>query len=154
MNTLGSIQEFLGRKRFAVVGVSRNPRDFTRGLFRELRQRGYDAVPVNPGLSEVEGVACFHSVTEVSPPVEAALLMTSSAVTPQVVRECAQAGVRQVWMHRAGGAGAVNPEAVEFCRSNGMALVEGECPYMFLPEAAFFHRFHGFCRKLFGGYPR
>ena len=153
MTTLSSIQDFLGRKRFAVVGVSRNPKDFTRGLFRELRNRGYDAVPVNPGLSEVEGTGCFKSVLEVSPPVEGALLLTSSSVTGQVVKECAQAGVRQVWMYRAAGAGAVNAEAVRFCESNGIGVVEGECPYMFLPDTGFPHRVHGFCRKLFGSYP-
>jgi predicted CoA-binding protein len=154
MNTLSSIQEFLGRKRFAVVGVSRDPKDFTRGLFREFIRRGYDAVPVNPAVSEVEGIGCFKSVNDVSPPVEGALLLTNSSVTGQVVQECAQAGVRQVWMYRAAGAGAVDAEAVRFCESKGINVVEGECPYMFLPSPGFPHNFHGFCLKLFGRYPR
>jgi len=154
MTTLISIQEFLGRKRLAVVGVSRNPKDFTRGLFRELRKRGYDAVPVNPNLADVEGVGCFKSVREISPPVEGVLVMTNAAATPQVVKDCADAGVRQVWMYRASGAGAVNPEAVRFCESEGIGVVEGECPYMFLEHSGIPHRVHGFCRKLFGNYPR
>ena len=43
MTTIQSIQDFLGLKRLAVVGVSRDPRDFTRTLFRELQGRGYHA---------------------------------------------------------------------------------------------------------------
>ena len=39
---------FLATRRFAVVGVSRNEKDFSRYLLRELLARGYDAVPVNP----------------------------------------------------------------------------------------------------------
>ena len=73
--------------------------------------------------------------------------------TERVVRDCAEAGVRQVWMYRAGGQGAVCPQAIEFCRKNGIRVVEGYCPYMFLPATAFPHRAHGFLMKLVGGYP-
>jgi uncharacterized protein len=154
MTSLHTIQDFLGAKRFAVVGVSRNPRDFTRGLFRELQSRGYDVVPVNPEAQEVEGVPAFRSVEQVTPPVEAALLLTNSEVTGKIIEECARAGVRRVWMYRAAGAGAVNTEAVRFCESKGIDVVEGECPYMFLPQPGFPHNFHGFCRKVFGQMPR
>ncbi len=136
-----------------MIGVSRNPQDFSRTLFREFRQRGYDVIPVNPGVSEIDGVACAARLLDVAPPVDAALLMTSPSVTEQVVQDCAQAGVASVWMYRAGGAGAVSPEAVRCCQSKGMRLVAGECPMMFLPETGWFHQVHGFCRRLFGKYP-
>jgi hypothetical protein len=70
-----------------------------------------------------------------------------------VVRDCADAGIRRVWMYRVGGQGGVSPEAVEFCRKNGIDVVEGYCPYMFLPSTAFPHRAHGFLMKLVGSYP-
>lgn len=154
MTTLTQINNFLGRKRLAVVGVSRNPKDFTRSLFQELRRREYDVVPVNPDAAEVDGLRCYAHVQEIQPPVEGALLMTSPAVTDQVVRECQAAGIRDVWMYRAAGAGAVSPGAVAFCEAHNMSLVAGECPFMFLPETSWFHRFHGFCRKVTGKYPR
>jgi predicted CoA-binding protein len=153
MATIQSIEEFLGLKRLAVVGVSRNPRDFTRTLFRELRDRGYDVVPVNPNLSEVEGLPCLPNLQNVSPPVEGVLLLTHPSVTDLVVRDCTQAGVRHVWMYRAGGSGAVSRQAVAYCQSNGINLVEGECPFMFLQGASWPHRVHGFCRKVLGRYP-
>ena len=128
MATMQSIQDFLGLNRLAVVGVSRNPHDFTRSLFRDLRQRGYDVVPVNPSLSEVDGLACLTKVSDASPPVEGALVMTSPKATDSVVHDCEAAGVRHVWMHRASGAGAVSPAAVEYCRAHGIDVVEGECP--------------------------
>src|SRR5450631_3954665 len=112
MTTLQGIQDFLGLTRLAVVGVSRNPRDFTRTLFRELQSRGYDVVPVNPNLSEVEGLSCLPRVQDVSPQVEGALLLTHPSVTELVVEDCVQAGVRRIWMYRAAGAGAVSTSAV------------------------------------------
>jgi len=154
MTTGELITDFLEQKRLAVVGVSRKPHDFSRMLFREFRKQGYDAVPVNPQLTEVEGGRCYAHVGEISPPVAGALLMTPPALTEQLVRECAAAGVTRVWMYRAGGNGAVHPGAVAFCHEQGMRLVEGYCPFMFFARAGFIHRVHRFCMKLAGSYPR
>ena len=154
MNTISGIQEFLNERRLAMVGVSHDQRDFSRALFRELRSRGYDVAPVNPNLGEVEGRRCFGRVQDVEPPVEAVLLMTSPEVTEAVVRDCADAGVRTVWMYRATGRGSVSGKAVEFCRERGIQVIPGECPFMFLPGSAGIHRFHGFVRKITGRYPR
>lgn len=147
------IRDFLAQPRLAVVGVSHQPKDFSRSLFRELRSRGYDAVPVNPELKEVEGVACYPRLQDIHPPVENVLLMTSPAVTNVVVQDCAAAGVKRIWMYRAGSKGAVSPEAVAYCGTHAMAVIPGECPFMFLPKAAWFHRFHGLVRRIEGRYP-
>ena len=153
MSRLEAIQEFLGQKRLAIVGVSRQPKDFSRALFREFRQRGYEVLPLNPEAREIDGQPCFSRVQDVQPAPDAVLLMTSPGATEKIVHDCAEAGVKRVWMYRAGGKGAVSTEAVEFCKSNGISVVEGECPLMFLPDGAWFHRLHGFIRKIAGSYP-
>jgi hypothetical protein len=57
-------------------------------------------------------------------------------------------------MYRAGGVGAATPDAIGFCESNGMGVIPGECPFMFLPGGAWYHRFHGLVKKIAGSYPR
>ena len=153
MTTREVIEDFLARKRLAIVGVSRNPKDFSRGLLRELRRRGYEMVPVNPHAAELDGQPCFARVQDIAPPVDGALVMTLPEMTDNVVRDCAVAGITRVWMHRAVGKGAVSQTAVDFCHHNGIRLVSGFCPYMFLPNAEFFHRLHGFFKKLAGKFP-
>jgi uncharacterized protein len=150
---LETIEDFLAQKRIAMVGISREPKSFSVMLFEELCRRGYDVVPVNPNAPSVLGRTCFARVQDIRPPVEAALLMTSPTVTEQVVADCAEAGIRRVWMYRAGGTGAVSRKAVEFCRGQGIEVIPGECPFMFFADAGF-HRVHGFFRKLTGRYPR
>jgi len=150
-----NIDDFLALKRIAVVGVSRNAKDFTRMLFREFRKRGYDVVPVNPAVAEIEGMPCAPDIAAVTPPPEGALLLTKPAVTEKAVRDCAAAGVGMVWMYSAGGAGAVSQEAAAFCRAQGIRAVEGECPFMFFPHTGFLpHGLHGCFKKLAGSYPR
>jgi len=50
----------------------------------------------------------FARVQDIKPLVDAAILMTSPSVTEAVVRDCAEAGIRLVWMYRAGGQGAIS----------------------------------------------
>ena len=152
--SLETIEDFLAQKRIAMPGISRDPANFSVKLFEELCRRGYDVVPVNPHMAEVQGRRCFTRVQDIQPPVEAALLMTSSEATETVVHDCAEAGIRRVWMYRATGKGSVSAKAVAFCRGRGIEVVPGQCPFMFLPDTAGVHRFHGFIRKITGRYPR
>jgi uncharacterized protein len=151
---LRDIEAFLQQKRFAAIGVSRNPKDFTRSLFAEFRARGYDVVPVNPHVASIDDVPCVPRLQDISPPVEAALLLTSPSVSEDIVEQCIRAGIRQVWMYRATGAGAVSLRAIVVCQLNGISVIAGECPFMFLPHTGFPHSVHGFCRKLLGSFPR
>jgi len=147
------IEDFLAEKRLAVIGVSRNPRHFSRRLFAELLRRGYDAVPVNPKAEQIEGLPCYPQVGQIQPPPAAALLMTPARASAQAVEECAQAGIRKVWLYRAVGRGAVSPAAAALCEARGMEAVVGLCPYMFLPGSSPVHRIHGWILKLGGSYP-
>jgi predicted CoA-binding protein len=154
MTALKDVQHFLGLKRIAVAGVSRERNDFTRTLWSEFLKRGYDAVPVNPAAANIEGTPCFHSVQEIEPPVEGVLVLTSAAATGAVVADCAQAGVKDVWLFRLKGEESAKRDVMSFCKAAGMRVISDECPLMFLPETGAVHRFHGFCNKLFGLYPR
>lgn len=152
--SLADISHFLSRRRLAMVGVSQNPRDFTRSLFREFISRGYDVVPVHPGVAEIEGHSCYARVQDIAPPVAAVLVLTPPAVTNQIAHDCVDAGVAEVWMYRAAGAGAVSREAIDYCEANGIRVIPGECPFMFFPRTGLPHRIHGFVRRITRSYPQ
>lgn len=147
------IDDFLGRKRLAMVGVSRSPKHFSRVLWREFVARGYDVVPVNPNLAELDGRKCYAGVEEIAPPVEGALIMTAAHSAAEAAAGCARAGVPRVWLYRAGGTGAASPEALAVCEREGLAVTTG-CPFMFFPGARFPHNLHGWFLKIAGKYPR
>jgi predicted CoA-binding protein len=151
--SLEVIEDFLAQKRLAMVGVSRKMQDFSVLLFKELRQRGYDVVPVNPLASDILGERCFARVQDIRPPVDTVLLMTSPSVTDTVVKDCADAGIRRIWLYRSAGEGAVSAKALQFCKEKGIQVVPGECPFMFLPGNGL-HALHGFIRKITGSFPK
>jgi predicted CoA-binding protein len=150
--TQAVINDFLAQKRVAIVGVSRDPQHFSRAVYSEFVKRGYEVTPINPAVKEIDGAPCFDRV-QAAPPVDAVMIMTPSTQTDQIVHDCAEAGIKRVWLYKAEGLGAVTTSAVEFCRQNGMSVVDGQCPFMFLPQTLWFHRLHGFIKKVSGSYP-
>ena len=156
VTTRQTVDVFLALKRLAVVGVSRDPKHFSYVVWQELRQRRYEAIPVNPNATAIDGQRCYARVQDIEPPVQGVLVMTPSSATAQVVRDCVEAGIGHVWMHKGagGGPGAVDPAAVALCEEHGIELVAGHCPYMFLPGTPFFHGIHRFFKKISGGYPK
>lgn len=154
MTSKQEVDAFLALKRIAVVGVSRDPKGFGTVLWQEFRQRRYEAVPVNPHATEIDGQPCFARVTDIKPGVDGVLIMTPKTQTDDVVRDCAAAGVKHVWMYGGVAPGAATKSAVAFCRENGIGVVEGLCPYMFFAGAGAFHGPHRVWKKLTGSYPR
>ena len=70
-----------------------------------------------------------------------------------MVRECAAAGVKKVWLYRAVGTGCATPEAVAAAREAGLETVEGECPMMWLEKTEWYHGVHKALRGVFGKLP-
>jgi len=153
MTSIRDVQDFLALNRIAMVGVSRHEPDFSRHLFREMCSRGYDMVPVNLAAEKIDGKECFQNLQVVKPPVEGALIMAPFYETVRVVQDCVEAGIRNVWLYRASGAGAVSSQAIALCRKHGIHVVEGHCPFMFFPATGFIHRAHGLWLKLGKHYP-
>ena len=143
------IEDFLAGTRLAIVGASDSRKNFARTIYRELRQHGYDVVPVNTGASSVDGDPCYPDLASVPGDVDGVLVMVHRDRAESVVADCVARGVRRVWLFQGiGGTGAVSDAAVARCRQHGIRLIAGACPMMFLEPVAGVHRFHRAVRRL------
>lgn len=154
MKSLDLIHEFLALSRFAFVGVSRNPKAFSRMLFQDFKKRGYTALPVNPHARDIEGTPCVPSFDKIVPLPGAALIMASNDSTKRLVRECCQAGVSLLWVYGISGPKSVAPEVLRITEEYGTRLIPGYCPYMFFHDSPWFHRLHTSTWKFVGLYPK
>ena len=75
---------------------------------RRLRQRGYQVFAVNPNADQVEGDTCYHDLKSVPGGVDWVLIGTKPQRAEATMRECADLGIKRVWMHRGPGAGSVH----------------------------------------------
>lgn len=138
MHTRAHIEDFLGQKTFAVVGVSRTGKKFGNALYRSLREKGYRLIPVHPAAESLEGDRCAPDLHHLPTAADGLVLVVPPAETERLVREAHAVGIRRIWMQQ----GAESPEAVGFCREHGMTVIAGECLLMFAEPAEWIHRAH------------
>jgi predicted CoA-binding protein len=147
--------EFLTHKRVAVTGVSRTPGSHgSNVVYKRLRERGYEVFAVNPNAEVVEGDRAYHDLGSIPGGVEAVVIGTRPAIAEQTMRECAELGVKNVWMHRGPGAGSVSETAAAYGRQRGISVIDGGCPCMFGPTADPGHKAMRIVFTLTGNVPK
>ena len=155
MITNDSVRSFLDGHRIALIGASDRKDSFARTIDQALVDHGYEVVPVNPRLTEVDHRPCYPSIKDVPGPVDGAIVMVGPDRAIQAVEEVADAGVQKVWLFKGvGAAGAASPEAISACERHGLETVAGACPLMFLEPVASVHRIHRSVRRLRGAVER
>lgn len=147
--------EFLSQKRIAVTGVSRQPQGHgSNVVYQRLRARGYQVFAVNPNAEVVEGDPCYPDLRSIPGGVGAVVIGTRPELAEATVRECAQLGIRHVWMHGSVGGGSVSGPAAEYGRASGLNVIPGGCPLMFEPVSDGAHKVMRFVGTLTGAVPR
>jgi predicted CoA-binding protein len=146
---------FLANKRVAVTGVSRQAKDHgSNVVYQRLRARGYEVFAVNPNADEVEGDRCYRDLRSIPGGVDAVVIATRPERAEATMRECADLGIKQVWMHRGPGAGSVSDAAADFGRQHGITVIDGGCPCMFGPTADLGHKAMRVIFTMTGNVPR
>lgn len=119
-----------GTRRIAVVGASANESRPSYGVARFLVERGYEVVPVNPGLAG----QTLHGQTVVADlaaadltaagPLDMVDIFRRAADVPPVVDEAIRLRARTLWMQL----GIVHEPAAARARDAGLTVVMDRCP--------------------------
>jgi uncharacterized protein len=144
------VAEFLKGKRIAVAGVSRGSSSAANPVYRKLRDCGYEAFPVNPNATQVEGVTCYPNIASIPGHIDGVVVATHPAVSLQIVQQAAERQVGAVWFHRSFGQGSVSEAAVRECAKRGLRCIVGGCPLMYCEPVDFGHR----CMRAWLGWRR
>jgi uncharacterized protein len=147
--------DFLAGQRIAVTGVSRHPNSHGGNVvYQRLRDRGYQVFAVNPNADEVEGDPSYPDLRSIPGGVDGVVIATRPERADETMHECAELGIKHVWMHRGPGAGSVSKSAAEFGRGHGIEVIDGGCPCMFGPTADPGHKAMRVVLTLTGNVPR
>jgi predicted CoA-binding protein len=147
--------EFLAGRRIAVTGVSRKPQGHGANVvYKRLRERGYQVFAVNPNATEVEGDHSYHDLTAIPGGVDGVVIGTRPETAEATMRECADLGIKQVWMHRLYGTGSVSDAATQYGRQHGITVIDGGCPLMFPPTSDPGHRMMRWFATMQGNVPK
>ena len=150
------VQDFLAQKRLAVAGVSRDNSQHPTGnlIYHRLKKTGHEVFPVNPHMQTFDGVRCYPDLRSIPGGVDGVVIITRPEATERIVRDCTDAGVRRVGIHRSLAKGSsVSPEAVAYCRQHDISVIPGACPMMYGANVDFGHMCMRWMLRLTGGLP-
>ncbi|KAJ6480309.1 CoA binding domain-containing protein [Mycena sanguinolenta] len=92
-------QLFLSAPSFAVVGASDDDTKFGTIVFKTMLEQGLDVVPINPFVTESQGVPCLDSLAEIVDPARTSIsIVTQPSVTLQILRQATALGIFAVWL--------------------------------------------------------
>lgn len=134
------VTDFLSKNRIAIVGVSDQRETGCNMAFERFRDAGYEVLPVNPRIAEYEGAKCYPDLRSIPAKPDAVFILANPRVTDQIVDECVDLGIGNIWMHCMMGTKpglaesmtSVSQAAVGKCRENGIQVIPGSCPNQFL----------------------
>jgi len=87
----------------AVIGASNSPGTWGFNIFWRVLNSGDRRVyPVNPSASEIMGVKTFARISDISEPVDLAVIVVKASRVPDTLQECIQKGVKAAEVISAG----------------------------------------------------
>lgn len=123
MDSTDQIHEMLKCKVWAVVGATENQEKFGYKIYQMLKKADYTVFPVNPALSFIGGDRCYPSVSDLPVKPSAVNVVVSPKIGVKIVEECAELGIKNVWLQP----GANGAEVVEAAEKAGLNAIHQSC---------------------------
>ena len=129
-------------RSLAVIGISQDPTRGGRFIWWRVQTQGYQGkkYPISRSFTELDGVPCYRSVSDIDEPIDLAIAAVPSAAVESVLIDCAQKRIKYVVIHSAGFAEsgkegkALQERVLMIARNAGMRLVGPNCMGIFCPE--------------------
>lgn len=119
------IEKYFSYQTYAVAGASRRKDKFGYKVLQDLIARGKTVIPVNPGASEIDGLTCYSSITDIPSEIDAVHFITRPEVTEKLAKECIARKVKAVWMQP----GAESDRAVDELKAAGIDVIYQMCVF-------------------------
>lgn len=130
---VASLQPLLAPRSVVVVGASRQPGSVGYQLLANIVEHGFagPVYAVNPHEGSICGVPTIATVTDLTEPVDLAVVAVPAQAVAGVIEECAAKDVRAVVVISAGfaetGSKKTERALAQFVRAHGMRMVGPNC---------------------------
>jgi len=114
MNPLGKREL---EKTVAVIGASNDRSKFGNKAVRAFQQTGHKVFPVHPSQTEVEGLPCFKSVSELPERPEVVSVYIGPDRLLEILPDIAARGCDELWLNP----GTVSGEVLARARELGLS---------------------------------
>jgi uncharacterized protein len=115
-------------KTIALVGASNNPARPSWIVMKYLHERGFQLIPINPGLAggEILGLPVYASLRDVPKPIDMVDVFRNSQAAGPVVEEALALDPlpKVIWMQIS----VRNDEAAAMAEARGIRVIMNRCP--------------------------
>lgn len=110
-------------KTIAVVGISNNPDKASYRVAEYLKNVGYTIIPVNPTITEWNGLPCYANLSAIPEAVDIVDIFRRPEDVPSIVDEAIAQHAKVVWMQME----IVHNAAADKARAAGLQVVMDHC---------------------------
>ncbi len=118
------IDELLGLKTWAVVGLSNNSERAAYKVAKVLIEKGHTVIPVHPKAETVHGQKGYTKLSEINVPIDVVDIFVNSELAGSVVDEAIAVGAKGVWLQL----DVIDEVAISRAKSAGLLAVMNRCP--------------------------
>jgi uncharacterized protein len=120
MHVFEILRNFHNVAMVGATAVSERPSNI---VFNYLTEQGYNVIPVNPNINEINGKKCYPNLSAIPEKVEVVDIFRRSEDVPPIVEEAIKIGAKAVWMQE----GIINEESAKRARDAGLLVVMDKC---------------------------
>ena len=118
------IKEFIDKDFiYAVVGATQNQQKYGYKVLVDLKNKGYNVIPVNPKYQEVAGLTCYPALISLEERPDVVVLVLGEENAKKIVQNCIDSALDKLWFQP----GSEYDEAVALAKSAGLDMVIGKC---------------------------
>lgn len=111
---------FLGsEKSIAVIGASADRKKFGNKCVRAYNSLGWQVFPINPKEEEIEGLKCYHSITNLPFLPSRVSIYLPPQITANLIPAFSSLGVKEVFLNP----GAESDELIQKLKAAGIKPV-------------------------------
>ena len=140
-------EAFWTHSSYAFVGHSAK-KPFPRISYGQAKKSGKTVFAVDASVDRIDGDKTYPDLRSLPQQVDGVVLELPREETLDGVKQAADAGIKNVWVHM----NRDTPEAVDFAKRSGMNILTGTCAVMYVTQGFTYHSMHKWLNKLLGKY--
>ena len=112
-------------KTVAIVGISDKAERDSFRVAMYLRNNGFEIIPVNPVISDWEGLKAYPNLDSVprDKKIDIVDIFRKSEAVPKIVEESLEIHPKVIWMQE----GVISEDAARLAKENGILVVMDRC---------------------------
>lgn len=108
---------------YAVAGASNNQQKYGYKVLQDLKDSGYQVIPINPHEKEILALKVYKSLEDAEIKIDTVIFVVPPTVTEKILFEVKKLQIKNVWLQP----GSKSRKAIQYCKDNNINCIYDAC---------------------------